>query len=156
MSLNDIAYSSQESHKSSSYDWILDSATTSHICTMREAFTDYTPLRNATIQGLGSHPITMQGCGTVIVNFNVDGKLIQHTLWEVLHTPDAENCLLSISHFDVGGGDILFKDWKAILQNKNSQTIGTGRVKNRLYLLDARAELPGQERANFASTQKLS
>jgi hypothetical protein len=104
---------------------------------MREAFTDYIPLRDATIQGLGFHPITAQGRGTVIVNFNVDGKLIRHTLREVLHTPDAENCLLSISRFDAGGGDILFKDGKAILRNKNSQTVGIGRVKNRLYLLDA-------------------
>jgi hypothetical protein len=123
---------------------------------MREAFTDYTPLHNATIQGLGSHLIPAQGCGTVIVNFNIDGKLIWHTLQEVLHTPDAKNCPLSISHFDVGGGDILFKDRKAISQNKNSETIGIGKVKNRLYLLDAQAELQGQERVNFASTQKLS
>lgn len=136
-SLNDVAYSTRESQEFSRYDWILDSATTSHICTTQEAFTDYTPLHDATIHGLGSHPITTQGCGTVIVNFNVDGKIIQHTLREVLHAPDAENCLLSISRFDAGGGDIQFKDGKAIL-------------------LDARVELPGQERANFASTQKLS
>jgi hypothetical protein len=104
-----------ESQEFSHYDWILDSATTSHICTTREAFTQYTPLHDATIHGLGSHPNTAQGRGTVIVNFNVDGKLIRHTLWEVLHAPDAENCLLSISHFDAGGGDIQFKDGKAIL-----------------------------------------
>ncbi|KAF8222696.1 hypothetical protein L208DRAFT_1522129, partial [Tricholoma matsutake] len=108
----------------SCYDWILDSATTSHICTTREAFTDYTPLYNATIN--------------VIINFNVDGKIIWHTLWEVRHAPDAENCLLSISHFDAGGGDIQFKDGMAILQKKSNLTVGIGRVKNRLYLLDAR------------------
>jgi hypothetical protein len=114
-------------------------------------FTQYTPLHDATIHGLGSHPITAQGHGIVIVNFNV----IWHTLQEVLHTPNAKNCLLSISHFDVGGGDIQFKDGKAILQDKSDWTLGIGRVKNRLYLLDVQAELPGQERANFASTQKL-
>jgi hypothetical protein len=73
----------------------------------------------------------------VIVNFNVDGKIIRHMLWEVLHAPDAENCLLSISCFDAGGGDIQFKDGKAILWNKSNLTVGIGRVKNRLYLLDA-------------------
>ena len=103
---------------------------------MREAFTNYTPLQNSTISGLGSHPITVQGHGTVITNFKVDGKLIQHTLQEVLHTPDAENCLLSISRFDAGGGDIQFKDGKAILKAKG-RTVGIGKVKNRLYLLDA-------------------
>jgi transposase InsO family protein len=155
-SLNDVAYSSRESQEFSRYDWILDSATTSHICTTREAFTDYTPLRNSPIYGLGSQPINAQGRGTVILNFKVDGKLIRHVLREVLHAPDADNCLLSISRFDAGGGDIHFKTGVAILRNKSKQTVGIGKVINRLYLLDARAELPGQERANLATTQKLS
>ena len=89
-SLNDVTYSSKESDGFSRYDWILDSATTSHICTTREAFTDYTPLRNSSIYGLESHLINAQRRGTVIVNFKVDGKLIQHVLHKVLHTPDAD------------------------------------------------------------------
>ena len=91
----------------------------------------------------------------MIVNFKVHGKLIQHALHEVLHAPDTDNCLLSISHFDVGG-DIHFKTGEAILQNKNKQTVGIRKVINRLYLLDAQVELPGLERENLASTQKLS
>ena len=92
----------------------------------------------------------------MIVNFKVDGKLIWHVLREILHAPDADNCLLLISYFDAGGGDIHFKTGEAILRNKNKQTVGIGKVINRLYLLDAQAELPGRERANLASTQKLS
>ena len=60
-SLNDVTYSSQELHEFLCYDWILDSATTSHICTTREAFTDYTPLQISPIYGLGSHLINAQG-----------------------------------------------------------------------------------------------
>ena len=70
----------------------------------------------------------------MIVNLKVDGKLIWHI---VLHAPNANNCLLSISHFDAGGGDIHFKTGEAILQNKNRQTVGIGKVINGLYLLDA-------------------
>ena len=88
----------------------------------------------------------------MIVNFKVDGKLIRHVLHEVLHAPDADNCLLSISRFDAGGGDIHFKTGEAILWNKNKQTVGIGKVINRLYLLDAQVELPGMERANLPST----
>jgi hypothetical protein len=58
-SLNDVAYSTRESLEFSRYDWILDSATTSHISNTREALTEYTPLHDATIHGLGSHPITV-------------------------------------------------------------------------------------------------
>ena len=73
----------------------------------------------------------------VILNFKVDGKLIQYILHKVLHTPNADNCLLLINHFDVGDGDIHFKTGEAILQNKSKQTVGIGKVINRLYLLDA-------------------
>ena len=64
----------------------------------------------------------------MIVNFKVDGKLIQHILCEVLHAPDTDNCLLLISRFDAGGGDIHFKTGEAILWNKNKQTIGMERL----------------------------
>ena len=92
----------------------------------------------------------------MILNFKTDGKLIWHVLCKVLHTPDADNFLLLISHFDVGGDNIYFKTGEAILWNKSKQTVGIGEVINRLYLLDARAELPGQERANLAMIQRLS
>src|SRR5580765_7497394 len=44
--LNDCAYMVSEPHKShdiSKFDWLLDSGATSHICTVRDAFTDFTP-----------------------------------------------------------------------------------------------------------------
>ena len=49
-----------------------------------------------------------------------NGKLIWHILHEVLHAPDTNNCLLLISHFDVGGGDIHFKTREAILQKEQA------------------------------------
>ena len=64
----------------------------------------------------------------MIVNFKVDGKLIWHVLCEVLHAPDADNCLLLISCFDVGGGDIHFKTGEAILRNRNKQIVGIGKI----------------------------
>jgi len=50
--LNDVAYmaySVANSTQVSKYDWFLDSASTSHICTIREVFTEYHPLTNSTI-----------------------------------------------------------------------------------------------------------
>ena len=87
------------SHQISQYDWILDSATTSHICAIRNAFIDYTPLKDSTIKGLGD-PVTAHGRGTILVNFAVNGKMIRHQLRDVLHVPDAPNCLLSIPCID--------------------------------------------------------
>jgi len=81
----------------SKLDWILDSGTTSHICTERDTFSEYTQLSNVTIQGVGKGQAEVKGRGTVVVNFSVEGKIIQHQLHKVLHIPDAPTCLLSIS-----------------------------------------------------------
>ncbi len=57
---------------------------------------------------------------------------------------------------DEGGGHAEFKNGKTILKGKSGRIIGKGTLINRLYLLDARAELPGQDRVNLATTNKLS
>jgi hypothetical protein len=46
--LPDIVYMAG-THTISPSDWVLDSVTTSHICNNRNAFTNYTELRNSTI-----------------------------------------------------------------------------------------------------------
>ena len=88
----------------SRYDWIFDSGTTSSIATMREAFTNYEPLTNATVKGISNSPAKALGCGSVVVNFSVNGQTIRHQLKDVLHVPEAPNCLLSSTRFDESGG----------------------------------------------------
>lgn len=73
-------------------------------------------------------------------------------MWSITCTPCQQLSTLNQSFWC----DIHFKAGEPILWNKNKQTVGIGKVINRLYLLDAQAELPGLERANLASTQKLS
>ena len=76
------------SHQISQYNWILDSATTSHICTICDAFIDYIPLKDSTIKGLGD-PVMAHRHRTVLVNFTINRKMIHHQLHDVLHVPDA-------------------------------------------------------------------
>ena len=52
-SLNDMAYMATTYGDITRYDWLLDSATTSHICTIREAFTDFRPVQE-TLNGVGN------------------------------------------------------------------------------------------------------
>ena len=43
------------------YDWVADTATTSHITHQREAFIDYTPLNNALVTGVGGQTAKIAG-----------------------------------------------------------------------------------------------
>jgi hypothetical protein len=79
--LCNISYMSNDSkHMFSQNDWILNSGMTLHICTSKEAFIDYIPLKNATITGIGPEGIPALGRGTVAIIFKVAGQRIQHLL----------------------------------------------------------------------------
>ena len=116
--LNNVSYMvHNNSHQILQYDWILDSATTSHICVIHDTFVNYIPLKDSTIKGLGDS-VTAHGCGTIIVNFAINGNTIRHQLHDMLHVSDAPNCLLSISrinkaqgHVEMQDGECIIKDW---------------------------------------------
>ena len=151
--LNDCAYmtfSNNHSRQISKYDWLLDSGTTSHICTIREAFTKYSPTPGTTLKGVGPEEVAVEGRGTVNLKFEFDGKMFNHQLRDVLHVPTAPNCLLSLSRFDDTGGKLETGNGICWLKSKSSAVIGKGYKHQRLYLLAARAALPGQERTNYA------
>ena len=50
------------------YDWLADMAMTSHIMHQREAFTNYTPMGNSSVTGVGGKEVLILGCGTVELN----------------------------------------------------------------------------------------
>ena len=155
--LNDCAYMASpfnHSHEITKYDWLLDSGTTSHICTVRDAFTEFRTVEE-TLNGVGEGT-PVKGRGTVNLKFEFDGKTFTHQLRNTLYTPDAPNCLLSLSRFDDMNGKVDFKDGTCWLKNKDGKVIGKGYKHQRLYLLTARATLQGQERSNYTATRKLA
>ena len=143
------------SHQISQYDWILDSATTSHICVIHDTFVNYIPLKDSTIKGLGD-PVTAHGCGTIIVNFAINGNTICHQLHDMLHVPDAPNCLLSIPCIDEAQGHVEMQDGKCIIKDKNEIIIGKGSLSERLYILEAQTQFLSQEKANYTASNKLT
>lgn len=92
----------------------------------------------------------------VAVNFSVNGKLICYQLCKVLYIPEAPNNLLLISWINNGGGYVKFKKGECTIYFKDNNIIGVGKKTSRLYLLDVRAELPGQEKSNLAAPLKLT
>jgi hypothetical protein len=153
--LSDVAYMAN-TNTFSNYDWLLDSGTTTHICKNRNEISNYTALANTTISGLSKTKAIAEGRGTVTLSFSVNNQVVQHKLNDVLHVPEAPNSLLSVSRFDEIGGKVIHQDGKCELRSSTGQLIGTGRKINRLYLLDARAELGENNQANFAAPKKLT
>jgi hypothetical protein len=47
------------------YDWLADSATTSHVCNRREAFRDFHQLSATKVTGVGNTSVEAQGRGTI-------------------------------------------------------------------------------------------
>ena len=85
-SLNDACYMAGNSQEISKYDWILDSGTTSHICTIQEAFTEFYPVEEI-LNGVGEKGTPVTGCGTVRIKFEFDGKQFIHQLCDTLYVP---------------------------------------------------------------------
>ena len=103
------------------------------------------------MKGVGPEEVAVEGRGTVNLKFEFDGKMFNHQLRDVLHVPTAPNCLLSLSRFDDTGGKLETGNGICWLKSKSSAVIGKGYKHQRLYLLAARAALPGQERTNYAT-----
>ena len=144
----DIAYVASKASDDRNI-WVLDSATTSHISNDKRTFIDYQTLTNSTVKGIGKEPASAAGRGTIAMEFDVEGKKIQHRMKDVIYVPEAPNCLLSVSRFEEAGGSIVFKDGKCSLRTRNGRLVGCGTRKGRLYLLDAQA-LVAQEYAHIA------
>ena len=83
--------------------WMLDSPTTSLILNDQAVFNNYLQLKNSTVKGIGQIPASAIGIGLVSMEFDVDGKKIQHNLKDVSHVPEDPNCLVFIGRFDENG-----------------------------------------------------
>src|SRR5882757_3808003 len=153
--LNDACFMARNSRDSSKYDWLLDSCTTSHVCAIREAFTEFRPVKEI-LHGIGESGAEVIGRGTVRIKFEFDGKTFVHQLQDTLYVPSAPNCLMSLSRIDDGGGSVDFKDGLCWIKDNGNKIIGKGYKRQRLYMLHARAILTETERANYASTEKLT
>jgi hypothetical protein len=152
MKVSYMAYGTREIHQ---FDWIFDTGSTSHICTQRNALIDYYPLQNSTITKISPTPATVMGEGTVMIHMSINGQTILHQLHDVLHVPNAPNCLLSATCFNDAGGKFEAGNKKCLLKDKTNNIVAEGIRVGRLYLLNGRAQLLGQERTNYATTPKL-
>ena len=95
------------------YDWLADSATTTHVTNMRDAFTAFQPLVKP-ISGVGNAKTQAEGKGTVKLTTWVNGKEFQLTLEDVLYIPSNPQNLISLGRWDKAGGHYHGGDGKLV------------------------------------------
>jgi len=118
--------------------WHLDSGSTYHICPVRTAFSDYTPLEDTTVRGVGYSAAVVEGMGSVTLEFRIGDVTSVHVLTGVIHVPTAVTGILSVSRLTGDGGSADFDKGICTLTDKERKVYGVGMVLQGLYRLDAR------------------
>ena len=146
MKLSGMSYMAVPStYTSSSHShWILDGGATCHICRDGSSFTSITPA-TGTIGGINGQEksgLQIFGRGKVVIRVSVDGwhdHLI--TLWDVVHCPHAWDNLISESHMDKKGFEIVKWKGKVIIKLDKGEFVMQGRWQG-LYIMDCVSVTP--------------
>ena len=143
------------------YDWLADTATMSHITHQTEAFTNYTPIGNSSITGVGGKEALIMGCRTVELRSTYNStKYILH-LENVLHVPGMWNNLISLGWWDAAGGWYNSGNGEITLITKNGMSVAQGtKIHNHLYHMKVVIKPPTwsskfQSHQTFVTNNKL-
>jgi len=80
------------------YDWLADSAATSHVTNQRNAFKTYEPFKNGKgeVHGVGDIATRAEGQGTIELESKIDRETYIITLKGVLYILMTQNSLISL------------------------------------------------------------
>jgi len=92
------------------YDWLADSATTSHIVNWRDIFKTYEPVKNTPITGVGGLRAQAMGRSNVNVYMTINSETFTIHLCDILYVPRNRNNLFSLGRWLAKGGDFSGQD----------------------------------------------
>jgi hypothetical protein len=119
------------------YDWLADTATTSHVMHQREAFTTYAPMGNGSVMGVGGKEAKIAGRRTVELISTCNGHKYLLRLENVLHVPGTRNNLISLGRWDAADRRYIGGKGRITLITKDKKQIAQGRkVSNHLYKMN--------------------
>jgi transposase InsO family protein len=121
---SDVANSSINDEATLYYDWLADSATTSHITNRRDTFVTFQPIQDTPITGVGGLQAQAEGRGDVCLNAVHNGITYPLRLCNVLYVPGNKSNLLSLGRWIAKGGDFLGR--KLALISKKGDVIANG------------------------------
>jgi hypothetical protein len=135
------------------YDWLADSATSSHVSAQREAFITYTPLTNSTATGVGGKEAKVTGYGTVELLSNCNGHKYILRLEDVLHIPGQKKNLISLGRWDGAGGRYIGGGGKITLVTKDGKQIAKGeKVNKNMYKMSVSTKTTDSPSKNCSAT----
>jgi hypothetical protein len=131
---NDVSNSASNDEQVLYYDWLADSATTSHICNKRKAFMVYTPIENLSIAGVGQLKMHAKGRGTVQLQSLYKGQVTILQLHDILYVPDNQHNLLSLGRWDWDGRYYTGQNSQLTLFTKEGRGVACGtKIASNLY-----------------------
>src|SRR5260370_24737201 len=127
----DCATLTEHGH-SHSFEWVVDSGASSHICANHDWFSSYSILNPPHPIILGDkHTIHAISQGQIDISVCDDSDNWHATVQDVLHCPDIGINLLSISHLTDVNLELQFTKDQCFLLNPNDQSIGIALQTNR-------------------------
>jgi hypothetical protein len=141
------------------YEWLADSATTSHVANRQEFFAEYKPQSGASVSGVGNTTVTVEGRGTVILESECEGLKHVLRLQNVLHIPNNKNNLISLGRWEAAGAEYRGRNGQLAMITADGRTVAIGkRVENHLYKMQVnvrmqRDDAPTMGARSFVATE---
>ena len=116
------------------YNWLVDSATTSHITNRCNSFLMYQSIPNLGIRGVGGTKTCAVGWGDINLISKGDGQQFIIKLHNVLHVPENKNNLFSLGRWEKDGRGFNVVNGVMALHLKDGTIIARGtKVRETLY-----------------------
>ena len=151
------------------FKWIIDSGASAPMSSHREWFTTYQKLNPPQKVWLGDdHYILAIGEGRVALSMDLGGHQLPAIVQKVLHVPEIQGNLLSVSSLTHNGLQVTFDPDNCCIYNRSGQLVGMAHAEGNLYILHAKAAsyeqaycatvIPGSsaDAALTAKTEKVS
>ena len=117
------------------YDWLADSATTSHIANMQSSFQTFEPIKDI-VNGVSNMKTHAKGRGTVKVTSFINGQHYQFLLTDMLYVPTNTHNLLSLGRWDTASSNYHGGQGILTMRASNGDTVAVGtKLSNNLYRL---------------------
>ena len=124
-----------------SYNWLADSAMTSHVSNTHEMFTNFQLLQKAAVIGVGNISMQAEGWGIVKLESKMNGLKYIVKLNDVLYIPSNKQNLFLLGCWNKAGGYYIGGKNQLILISKDGKNIAKGnKISNNLYKMNLKPQ----------------